>query len=369
MSGAPIPISDELLFDILVDPIDGSRLRTAGDVLVSASGRTFPIVQGVPVMLVDGVDQTIRVAERTLSTVRQKIDLDNPWQLETTVLDPKIIAELNAQLTSLTDQTAIDPVINYLICKTNGILYKQLVGKLKHYPIPDIRLPSASAASRSVMLDIGCSWGRWSISAARKGYCVVGLDPSLGAVLAGRRAAKSMGLNLHWVVGDARYLPFADNTYDKVFSYSVLQHFGRADVDRTLEEVRRVLTSQGTSLIQMANGYGVRSFHHMRRRGFTEPKRFKVRYYTPADLMSTFERAIGPSKISVDGFFGLGIQMSDVSVMPYKHRVVIYASELLRRASQMAPVLRSVADSLFVESKKRAYEGHASPYLRNIVSS
>ena len=39
----------------------------------------------------------------------------------------------------------------------------------------------------SRLLDLGSSWGRWSIAAARKGYSVVGLDPSLGAVLAARR--------------------------------------------------------------------------------------------------------------------------------------------------------------------------------------
>ena len=40
---------------------------------------------------------------------------------------------------------------------------------------------------RGPLLDIGCSWGRWSLAAARKGYSVVGIDPSLGAVMAARR--------------------------------------------------------------------------------------------------------------------------------------------------------------------------------------
>jgi uncharacterized protein YbaR (Trm112 family) len=66
-----VRFGDEIILKMLVDPIDKSPLRMMGDVLQSTSGRTFPIIQGVPVMLVDGVDQTIRVAERTLNGVRQ----------------------------------------------------------------------------------------------------------------------------------------------------------------------------------------------------------------------------------------------------------------------------------------------------------
>jgi len=76
-----------------------------------------------------------------------------------------------------------------IIGATSGSSYKHLIGnpKLSEYPIPEISLPSASGA---LLLDLGCNWGRWSISAARNGYSVVGLDPSLGAVLAARRIAR-----------------------------------------------------------------------------------------------------------------------------------------------------------------------------------
>ena len=342
------------LVDILVDPIDKSPLRMAGDALHSAGGRIFPIIQGIPVMLIEGVDQTIRVAEKTLNAARRRNDPRDPWQLETTVLDDQKVAQLKVLLSSAYYRPAIDPVISYLLCKTNGQLYEQLVGKLKHYPIPDIRLPSVNAGLHPMMLDIGCGWGRWSLSAAKKGYDVIGLDPSLGAILAGRRAAKTMGTTMQWVVGDARYLPFKNGIFDRVFSYSVLQHFSKADTAKTLAEVNRVLSSQGTSLIQMPNAFGIRSRFHLLRRWSREARHFEVRYYTPSELLDTFQHAVGPSEISVDGFFGLGIQMADVSLMPLKHKLIIHVSEILRHASQMIPLLRSIADSLYVESKKGA---------------
>ena len=46
------------------------------------------------------------------------------------------------------------------------------------------------------------------MSAAKKGYRAVGIDPSLGAVMAARRVARQLGLEIKCIVGDARFLPF-----------------------------------------------------------------------------------------------------------------------------------------------------------------
>ncbi len=95
--------------------------------------------------------------------------------------------------------------MSYLVAATSGILYKHAVGRLHDYPIPEIRLADGQG---KVLLDIGCSWGRWSMASVKKGYVPAGLDPSLGAVLAAKRLAKRLGLPFHGVVADARFLPF-----------------------------------------------------------------------------------------------------------------------------------------------------------------
>jgi len=342
---------DNFLLDSLVDPVDKTPLRVAGNILKSSSGRNYPIVEGIPIMLVEGIDQTIGAGERTLHVAHKEVIDNDPWYLDTTTMGDQNIAELKIRL-SAGSQFSIDPVISYLIGATSGHLFAQLVGKLKKYPIPNIRLfPTGSPYSR-LMLDIGCNWGRWSISAAKKGYNVIGIDPSLGAVLAGRRAAEQIGVSVHWLVGDARYLPFRDNSFEQAFSYSVIQHFSKPNTKKVLSEVGRVLANAGTSLIQMPNAFGVRSFYHLLRRRFREAKGFEVRYYTPTELLEMFELNIGPSNLSVDGFFGLGIQSSDKDFMPFKHKALIRASEVLRQFSQMVPFLKFCADSLYVESKK-----------------
>ena len=244
----------------------------------------------------------------------------------------------------------VDPVVSVLIAATNGIAYKHLVGGLSDYPIPEIRFPPTT---NKVMLDIGCSWGRWSIAAAHKGYRVVGIDPSLSAVMAAKRVANQFNLPIEYICGDARYLPFCDDTFDAVFSYSVIQHFSKADARRTFQEIGRILNSSGSCLIQMPNYFGTRSLLHLLKRGFVEGTGFDVRYWKINELRKAVEACIGPSEISVHCYFGLGLEPTDLDLMPPHLRLAIVLSERLRRLSQRVPPLTNLADSVYVSAIKQ----------------
>jgi SAM-dependent methyltransferase len=243
----------------------------------------------------------------------------------------------------------ISEYVQEAIAATGGFLYVPLIGKLAEYPIPEIRLPPVDSQT---LLDIGCNWGRWTIAAGKAGYRATGIDPSLPAVQAAYDVSAQLGIQADFVVGDARFLPFADETFSTVFSYSVLQHFSKSDVRRTLNECSRVLCSSGRSLIQMANGLGLRSLFHQAKRRFREPALFQVRYWTPQELVQAFAEAIGPSAISVDGFFTLNAQPSDAHWLPARFRAVVALSEGMRALSHRMPPLRNLADSLYVESHK-----------------
>ena len=55
------------------------------------------------------------------------------------------------------------------------------------------------------------------------------------------RAKEEVGQSVEWVAGDGRNLPFADRTFDIVFSNSVIEHVGDADSQRRFaNEVVRV---------------------------------------------------------------------------------------------------------------------------------
>jgi hypothetical protein len=104
----------------------------------------------------------------------------------------------------------IDAVISYLIGATSGLGYVNLIGRLTNYPIPNIPVGNGNG---ELLLDVGSNWGRWSVAAARKGWRVVGVDPSLGAVLAAKRAFSSMNLDIAFVCGDAKFFCRLRQTY------------------------------------------------------------------------------------------------------------------------------------------------------------
>jgi 2-polyprenyl-3-methyl-5-hydroxy-6-metoxy-1,4-benzoquinol methylase len=81
-----------------------------------------------------------------------------------------------------------DRVDNYVqrwVADTNGNLYVPLINKLPRYPVPVWPGPPP-AAPFSLLLDIGCGWGRWMIAAARAGHLPVGIDIKLDALKADR---------------------------------------------------------------------------------------------------------------------------------------------------------------------------------------
>ncbi|MEO8276030.1 MAG: methyltransferase domain-containing protein [Thermoanaerobaculia bacterium] len=342
----------EDLISILACPRDRGALRREGSHLVCAAGHEYPVVEGVPVLLVEEDEPTIGIASASIGCARRSAagkSPSDPWFTATLGISEAERSELLEQAAG--GDMAIDPAARFLVAATNGILYRDLVGTLTQYPIPELRLPAGGGRR---LLDIGCSWGRWSIAAARKGYRPVGIDPSLGAVLAAQRITQGLGLEAQFVVGDARRLPFTTGPFAAVFSYSVLQHFDPAVAATSLREVGRVLAPGGLSLIQMANGYGLRSLYHQARRGFRSPKDFEVRYWAPRELLEVFQQEIGRSQLSVDGFFGLGLQASDRSLMSAGRRRILAVSEAFRAASARFPWMLSAADSLYVESMRRA---------------
>lgn len=342
---------DAWYLENLVCPVDQSRLSWTDSELISAAGRRYPVVEGIPVMLLAEREQTIGIATASIRCAQEALSpagAPDRLYLATLGISDAERVEL-AQLVAA-GTCNIEPVASFMVGATNGVAYKSLIGRLNDYPIPQLRLPPAS--NSELLLDIGCNWGRWCIAAARLGYAPVGLDPSLGAVLAARRVSRSMGLNIRFVVGNARFLPFRRQLFDRVFSYSVLQHFSKPDCKTSLHEIGRVLKPGGSSLVQMAHNIGLRSFQYQARRKFREPRGFEVRYWTIREMLTAFERNVGPAQTSVDCYFGLGLQRSDARLMPLLPRAAVAISEALRFFSRYIRVLVYVADSIYIHAQR-----------------
>jgi 2-polyprenyl-3-methyl-5-hydroxy-6-metoxy-1,4-benzoquinol methylase/uncharacterized protein YbaR (Trm112 family) len=333
----------------LVCPRDHLSLSCRDEGLSCGNGHIYRVVDGVPIMLLDDVDQTLHVAGESIKKAVSNVNGD----ADSIYVETLGISEVERQgviRLASGQKRKIDPVVSHLVCATNGIAYKGLIGKLEEYPIPEIRMPGGRGET---LLDVGCSWGRWSISAAKNGYRVVGIDPSLGAVMAARRVARQFDLEIKYVVGDARFLPFRAAAFERVFSYSVLQHFSRENANQSVKEIGRVIKPGGNTLVQMPNLFGVRCLYHQARRGFREEREFEVRYWSIPALRKLFSSYVGPTDITVDCFFGLGLQYSDLRLMPITHKAAILVSELLRRVSDIARPITYLADSVYVSSEKQ----------------
>lgn len=335
----------------LVCPVDRSALSDDGAAGLNCErGHRYPVVEGIAVLLVPDRLPAIGVAEQ--SWKRACGDIPGDARAPDLYLESLGISEgERARAADLSRQgpAAVDAVVQVLVGATCGIAYKDAAGALSEYPVPALPLPEGHGR---VLLDVGCNWGRWTIAAARKGYRAIGLDPQLGAVLAARRVAHQLGLEITFVCADARFLPFADGTVDTAFSYSVLQHFSRADCVTALCEIGRVLKSGGTSKVQMANALGLRSAYHIARRRFRAPSGFEVRYYTPGELRELFDQSIGNSRLAADCFLGLGLQATDREFVSRLARVVIGISEFAKSACGALPLLNLMADSVYVESMR-----------------
>jgi SAM-dependent methyltransferase/uncharacterized protein YbaR (Trm112 family) len=338
------PSIDAALLEVLSCPRDGQSLAERYGKLVCPHGHTYPIVEGVPVFLLAEKEQTIGIAGASLKA--SSSSEGGPLYLDSVGLSPD---ERSGIERDWKPDARIDAVISYLIGATSGWGYVNLIGKLEEYPIPDIPIEKGCSGR---LLDVGCNWGRWSVSAARKGWKVIGLDPSLGALMAAKRAFGNELPKIAFVCGDARFLPFRKGVFAKVFSYSVIQHFSEADADTAIAEIGRVLGAEGIAKIQMAHRGGFRSTYIRTRPDYMGGGPFRVRYWSLSALREMFSRRIGPTSITPEAYGGLGVLPEDWRFVGAKMRALIGASVALKAAARAAPPLVRLADSVYVTARK-----------------
>jgi uncharacterized protein YbaR (Trm112 family) len=344
---------DPRLIDIMECPRCHSELQLDAARLCCMSGHEYPVVNGVPVFLLPEKTQTIGIAKNSYDVAQ--CDGNGPLYVETLGLSAIERASIEKRWAEKGNGNGngngngIDPAIAYLIGATCGLGYVKLIGKVTTYPIPRIPINEGSG---ELLLDLGCNWGRWSISAARKGWCVVGIDPSLGAIMAARRAFKNER-DVMFVCGDARFLPFRAKTFVRVFSYSVVQHFAEIDATVALAEVGRVLDRNGVSTIQMAHRKGIRSTYIRVRRGYLSGDIFRVRYWSLSQMRRTFTKEIGPSRLIPEAFGGLGLLGEDWKMVSARAKILIFISTTLKAIARIVKPLIYIADSVYVISIKR----------------
>jgi SAM-dependent methyltransferase len=104
------------------------------------------------------------------------------------------------------------------------------------------------------VLDLACGYGRIANRLAARGARVTGLDVTPLFLERARQDAAERGVDVPYVEGDMRSLPFGDGCFDRVISwFTSFGYFGDDDNRKVLREAHRVLRPGGALLIENNN--------------------------------------------------------------------------------------------------------------------
>lgn len=118
------------------------------------------------------------------------------------------------------------------------------------------------ALGGGVWLDIGCGTADLIAAARRRGQLAVGVDIALRWLIVARRRLDELQLSAPLVCADGEHLPFADDTFERVFSLGTLEHCQRAA--NVIAEARRVSAPRGVVRVRTVNRYSLLPEPHVR---------------------------------------------------------------------------------------------------------
>jgi ubiquinone/menaquinone biosynthesis C-methylase UbiE len=156
----------------------------------------------------------------------------------------------------------------------------------------------------SRVLDAGCGAGMWVQFLREKGYAVEGLDFSSELVERLRRTYP----DTQWTEGDIRRMPFADASFDAVFSWGVVEH-DEAGPAAALREFFRILKPGGVAVVTVPLNTAAqrRSSEVLHRRPGSAHAFFQ--YMMSVDELADELRGAGFDVIAADPLRGTVLQM------------------------------------------------------------
>lgn len=250
--------------------------------------------------------------------------------------------------------TTISPYVQEMIAGTNGNHYLDLIGQLTEYPIPEI--PLSSVNNQEFLLDIGVGWGRWMVAAAQKGYVPVGIDIKIESCEAALTVLKDMQLKGYTVVADLQAIPFKDEVFDKVWSFSVIQHTHRKRAYNCLKEIYRTLKNGSSCKLEFPLKHGFWNSRVIAKRDIAENEddfdSWIVRYYDIAELKAWGEEIFANFSFENHCYFGIGILPIDLQYIKWYYKPVVMTSLVLNQLSKVVTPLKYVSDSIYVEMTK-----------------
>ena len=123
------------------------------------------------------------------------------------------------------------------------------------------------------VLDVGSGPGRDGLLLKERGLDVVCIDASHAMIkLSSEKGLKS-------IEGDFNNLPFKNESFDGVWAYTSLLHVKRAEIDKSFEEIKRVLKKGGYLGLGQIEGIGE---EYKESSGVNQPRWFS--FYTKEEV-------------------------------------------------------------------------------------
>lgn len=245
--------------------------------------------------------------------------------------------------------------IQQQIAATNGIHYFGEIGILDELPIPDIPVKNAVTKDQ-LMLDIGCGWGRWLLAASKRNYIPIGIDLRLEFCQLSQQIMHQNGVNGYVVVADLKNLPFIDNIFDLVWSFSVIQHTHKERMLSCLNHIFRILKPNGQTKLEFPNKNGIRNRFGPVRSSMKNAYDYNswcVRYYSIKEYREIFNKIFGNFQFQNHSFLGIGVLPSDLKyIKRLKNKLGVAVSLMLSFTTRLIPGMKYFSDSVYISATK-----------------
>ena len=255
--------------------------------------------------------------------------------------------------------------VEKMLLGTSGILYEN-IKNLKKYPIANIPFAKLLRNEDILLLDIGCGWGRWTINAAQKGYISIGIDKSLSSLIAAKKIAEKFKLkNYNFICCDVTQLPLKKGIFDKVFSFSFLQHFSENNLKIILQNIAQKMKKNGEFKTQIINKYSLRGLYNLfkikyfRKKMIKEGRidnkidenNFSVRYFSIFKNYKIFKKYFIIKKLENYSFFTQA-QFSDFKIFSLKFKFYLLIAYTFNLMSNYIFFFKYFSDNILLTLKK-----------------
>jgi ubiquinone/menaquinone biosynthesis C-methylase UbiE/uncharacterized protein YbaR (Trm112 family) len=302
-------------------------------IICKSCNQNYPIIFGIPILI----------------TKKKCLGLNLNYHKKD--FEKKILDKINFE----ENEFGIIKGLKNILMSTSGFLYDK-IREITKYPIAEIPFSKLNPNKHEKLLDIGCGWGRWTISSAKKGYESVGIDISINSLIIAKKISEKLKLkNCNFICCDVLDLPLKENTFDKIFSFSFLQHFSQKNLEIILDNIANKMKNSSIFKTQMVNKYAFRSIYNILKKKYFKKeitKNFDVRYFSIRKLNKIFNQYFIIKKIENYSFFTQA-QTTDYDIMSMKSKFFLNTSKALNLITSYLKFLKYISDNCIFTLEKK----------------